>query len=115
MVDAVGIEELRHVRETAYPPQTVVFEHLIPVIGGEAPVLTVSREIIRGCTSLSVQVEVTRLLPGITAIAVHADGDITLEDHALAAGIVVYLTHLCVQQVLYEIEERHLFIYSRTW
>ena len=113
MVDAVGIEELRHVRESAHPPQTVVFEHLVPVIGGESPVLSVGREIIWGSTSLSVQVEVARLLPSITAIAVHADGDITFEDDATTAGIAVNLAHLGVQQVLNEIEERHLLIYSR--
>ena len=54
MVNAVGIEIFRHILETAYPPGTVVLQHLIPVIGGEAPVLTVGRERIGRRTSLSI-------------------------------------------------------------
>ena len=114
MVDAVGIEELRHVRETAHPPGTVVFEHLVPVVGGESPVLSVSGEVIRGCSCLSVQVEITGLLPGIAAIAVHADGDVTFEDDPFLPGIVVHLAHLGVQDILHEIEEGHFLEFSRT-
>ena len=41
VVDAVGVEEPCHVGETAYPPLAAVFHHLVPVVGRQAPVLSV--------------------------------------------------------------------------
>ena len=77
MVDTIGIEVFSHLTETTHPPRTAVLEHLVPIVGGEAPVLTVSRESIGWCTSLTIEVEVFRLYPGLNAIATDADGDIT--------------------------------------
>ena len=89
MVYAVGIEILRHVLETAYPPLTVVLKHSFPVIGGESPVLSIHGEIIWRRSCLSVQIEVFRLHPYITAIAVHADGDISLQNDTVLAGMLM--------------------------
>ena len=105
MVDAVGIEILRHLAEAAHPPRAVVLQHLIPVIGGEAPVLAILREGIGGRTSLSVEVEVTWLHPGLHAIATDANGDITLQDDLVLTGMLMGSTHLLVEDILHEIPE----------
>ena len=110
VVDAVGIEELRHVLEATHPPLTTVFEHLVPVVGREAPVLTVDREVIGRRTGLSVEVEVAWLHPHVAAIAVHADRDVALEDDMMLAGVGVGLVELSVEDILNEIPELHLFI-----
>ena len=69
MVDAVSVEVLGHLAEAAYPPLTAVLEHGIPVVGGEAPVLTVGRERIRRRTGLSVKVEVLGFYPSLYTVA----------------------------------------------
>ena len=69
MVYAVGIEELRHLAEAAYPPQATILQHLVPVVGGEAPVLTIGRERIGWRTGLSGEVEVFGLYPCFHTIA----------------------------------------------
>ena len=89
MVDAVGIKEFRHVLESAYPPYAVVFQHLIPVVCWESPVLTIHREIIRWSTRLAVDIEVFRLHPNVATISVYADRNIALQYHMLRACVVV--------------------------
>ena len=69
MVYAVGIEVLCHLAESSHPPLAAVLQHLVPVVGGEAPVLPVGRERVGRCSCLSVQVEVLRLHPGLHAVA----------------------------------------------
>ena len=80
VVDTIGIEILRHVLETAHPPNAVVGNHRIPVVGGEAPILAVHREVVGWSTSLAVQVEVLGLHPDIATMAVHANRNVTLQD-----------------------------------
>ena len=111
VVDAVGIEILGHLTESAHPPLTAVGEHHIPVISGESPVLAIGRESIGRSSCLSVQIEVLRLYPGLYAVAADADGDVALQDDALLAGIGMGGTHLLVEVELYEVPEGHLFIY----
>ena len=110
MVDAVGVKIFRHVGEAAHPPLAVVLEHLVPVVGGKSPVLSVDREVVWWCSCLSVEVEVARLLPHVASMAVHADGDVALEHHALGAGIVVGLLHLAAQHILHEVVEGHVLV-----
>ena len=114
VIYTIGIEILRHLAEAAHPPRAVVLEHLVPVVGGEAPVLSVVREGIGWCSSLSVEVEVTRLYPGLHTIATDADGDITLQYHLILTCILVGSTHLLVEDILDEIPEvEHLSISLR--
>ena len=47
MVDSVCIEIILHLGETTSPPKETIFCHFVPVIRGEAPVLTGDGEIIR--------------------------------------------------------------------
>ena len=57
MVDAVGVEIVLHLGETAAPPEEIILGHLVPVVGGEAPVLATCIEIIGRSTGRSVQVK----------------------------------------------------------
>ena len=108
MVDAVGVEIFGHILETAHPPGAVVTEHLVPVVGGEAPVLSVHGEVIGRCTGLSVEVEIAGFHKDITARAVHADGNVALQDDALAAGIGMRLFHLHGEHELHIVVEFHI-------
>ncbi len=105
VVYAVCVEEVLHVLEAACPPGASVLEHLGPVVGGEAPVLSVWREVVRRRACLAVEVEVARLGPYVAAVAVHADGYVALEHHALLAGVVVGRGHLGVEDVLHVVVE----------
>ena len=105
MVDTIGIEILRHLTESAHPPRTVVLQHLVPVVGGESPVLPVCREGIRWRTGLTVQVEVLRLHPGFHTVSADADGDVTLQDHTVLAGMGMGFMHLGIEVILHEIPE----------
>ena len=89
MVYTIGIEIARHILESPFPPQTSILEHLIPVVGWKAPVLPVHRESVWRCASLSVEVEIFGFGPHVTSLAVHADGDIALEDDMVLAGITM--------------------------
>ena len=105
VVYAVSVEELGHVLEPAHPPAAVVFQHFVPVISGEAPVLSVHGEVVWRCSGLPIQVEVARFGPHVAAIAVHADGYVTLQNDAVRLGIVVYGSHLRVEHILHVIPE----------
>ena len=110
VVNAVSIEELRHVLEAAHPPLTAVLQHLVPVVCGESPVLSVDREIVWRRSRLSVKIEVFGFHPHVATISVYADGDVSLQDYALLLGILVSCLHLRRQYVLHEIVESHLLI-----
>ena len=110
MVYAVSIKKLRHVLETAHPPGTIVLQHLVPVVSGEPPVLTVYGEVIRRCTCLSVEIEVFRLHPHVAAVTVDTDGDIALQNNPFLLGIVMSLFHLRVEHILHEVVEGNLLI-----
>ena len=101
MVDTIGIEILCHLTEATYPPLTAVLQHLIPVVGGEAPVLSVSRERIGRSSRLTIQVEILRFNPGFHTITTDANGNVTLQDDTMFTGIVVGSTHLLVEIVLH--------------
>ena len=87
VVDAVGVEVFGHFAETLHPPGIAVLLHHVPVVGGEAPVLSVGREVVGRGTCLSVQVEVMGLLPGFDTVAADADGDVALEHHSVGTGM----------------------------
>ena len=69
MVNAVGVEVLCHLAEAVHPPAAVVLHHLIPVVGGESPVLAVGRERIGWGTGLLTHVEVAGFYPSLYAVA----------------------------------------------
>ena len=49
VVDAESVEIARHLLQPRLPPGVVVLGHLLPVIGREAPVLTVAAEVVGRC------------------------------------------------------------------
>ena len=111
MVDTVGVEVLCHLAEATYPPLTAVLQHLVPVVGGEAPVLTVGRERIGWGTGLTVQVEIFGLNPCLDTVAADANGDVTLQDDMVLTGILVGSVHLPVKVILHVAPEvGHLFV-----
>ena len=111
MVNAISVEKLSHLTEAACPPYTIVFHHLIPVVGGEAPVLSVSRERIGWGTCLSVEVEIFRFHPCLYAVTGDTDGDITFQDDMMLTGILVGGMHLLVEVILYEEPELYILVY----
>ncbi len=74
MINAVGIEIIRHFAKTAYPPGVAIACHRLPVVSGKSPVLTQIGEIIGWRTTLGIHIEKTGCSPGINAIATDADG-----------------------------------------
>mmetsp|Transcript_64541 Transcript_64541/g.153950 ORF Transcript_64541/g.153950 Transcript_64541/m.153950 type:complete len:238 (-) Transcript_64541:1206-1919(-) len=106
MVDPVGVEVLLHVMEPPAPPPAPVLVHLIPVVGGEAPVLL---RVARGA-SVAVQLEQVRLGPHVLGAARDADGEIALECHALALEVPRSLDELDVKVVLREVHTHHLIV-----
>ena len=120
VVDAVGVEVLRHLAQTVFPPGKAVLAHLVPVVGGEAPVLAQDGEVIGGSAGLAVHVEQACVGPGVDAGARDADGDVALDGHALGVGVVADALHLLVEvvlQIVYKVDVvlvvldylRHLF------
>ncbi len=105
VVDAVGVEILRHLAEAAHPPLTAVLHHLVPVVGGEAPVLSVFAEGIGRSACLPVEVEVARLSHHVGSVAVDADGNVALQDDALLACVLVGAVHLLVEVKLHIVPE----------
>ena len=105
MVDAVGVEVACHVAEAALPPLAAVAQHLVPVVGGEAPVLAVLGKVIGRRSGLAVEVEVAGLLPYVAAVAGDADGDVTFEEHAARAGVGVDGAELLGENELDEVPE----------
>ena len=110
VVDAVGREVLLHLAEALEPPLEAVLEHGIPVVGGEAPVLTIGRERIGRSACRTVHIEVERLDPSLDRGAADADGDVTLEDDIVLTGIGRCIEQLDVQLVLYIVVEANLMI-----
>ena len=110
MVNAVCIEEFRHVGESSHPPNTSIIEHFFPIIGRESPILTIGGEIVGWSTCLSVQIEVSWLHPHITSIPVHSDRYVSLEDDVLSACILMDFFHLAVEQELHIIIECHILV-----
>ena len=110
VVDAVGIKELRHVLETAHPPGAIVAQHLVPVVGWEAPILPFNREIIGRRACLSVEVKVMWFGPHVATVAVYPNGDVAFQYHALSASMLVGMAHLGVKQILNKVMESHLLV-----
>ena len=87
MVDAEGVEVLAHLAKAALPPGVVVLRHLVPVVGGEAPVLAVHAEEIWRCTGAGIEVVELREAGGIHTVATDSDGEVALEVDPLRMGV----------------------------
>ena len=97
VVDAEGIEVLAHLPQAAFPPGKVVFSHRIPIVCGEAPVLSVAGEIIGRCPGTGVEVEKFRMKMRIGAVGAHAYRKIAFKGYAFASGIGDFFAQLLVE------------------
>ena len=100
MVDTVGIEIVGHLGEALSKPVVTLGCHSTPIVSGEAPVLPVSSKSIGRSTGLTLQAEESGMAPCLHTGAADADGDISLEYHAMAMGIVGSMLELLMQVVL---------------
>ena len=107
VVNAISREILRHFCESAFPPAITVLLHHFPVVSGEAPVLSVSRESIGWRTGLTIHVEIIGFNPSFNRVARDADGNIALKHHLFAACVVASSKKLHVQEILYIIVVSH--------
>src|SRR5574344_636520 len=96
MVYAVCIEIFSHLTKSVDPPATIVFQHDIPVICGEAPVLSVGRAGVRRSTCLSVKIEIEWFHPCLHTIATYTYRYVTLQNNAFLACVRTCLAHLRV-------------------
>ena len=110
MVYTVSVKILSHVLKAPDPPLTAVFQHRVPVVSGESPVLSVDRKIVWRRTGLPVEVEVVRLRPHVTTIPVYTDWDVTFHHDVAATGIIVHFKQLRMEHKLHVIPERGLAI-----
>ena len=76
VVEPVSVEIFAHFGQASLPPGVSVLCHLVPVVGGEAPILTVIGEVVGRCAGLAVEVVEARVYPGVHAVARDADGDV---------------------------------------
>ena len=102
------VEIFGHLLHPRLPPGIAVLGHFVPVVGREAPVLTVSRESIRRCTCAGVHIEKMRILPGIHAGAGNAYRQVALEHNSLFAGIGTDFLHLGIKMILDIAPEIHI-------
>ena len=100
-MNSFGVEIAAHLAQARLPPGEVVLGHLLPVVGREAPVLSVGAEEIGRGAGGGVEVEQFRMPVGLGAVGAHPDGQVALQGNALGACIVHFRAELPVQVVLH--------------
>src|SRR4030095_11880213 len=77
MIYAKCIKIIAHLLETVAPPCEAVLLHPLPVVGREAPVLSLHRKIVRWRARLHTHTVEFRLNPGITTVSVNTNWNVT--------------------------------------
>ena len=77
VIDTEGVEIAGHVPKASFPPVVTVFRHGFPIIGREAPVLTVGRKEIRRGTGVAVEIEELWAANGIHAVPSYPYGKVS--------------------------------------
>ena len=90
MVNSEGMEVVRLAGEALTPPAEVIQLHSLPVVGGEAPILPVSSEVIGRSSCRLICVEEARGDPDIYAMRCYSDGEVALEEDFLLLGIATH-------------------------
>ena len=101
VVDAERVEVLRHLVQPALPPGIAVFRHFLPVVGGEAPVLSVAAEIVGRGAGRGVEVEQLGVPVCLGAVGAHSDREVSLERDAAAPRVCGLLGELPVELPLH--------------
>mmetsp|Transcript_68060 Transcript_68060/g.168157 ORF Transcript_68060/g.168157 Transcript_68060/m.168157 type:complete len:274 (-) Transcript_68060:954-1775(-) len=107
VVDTIRVEVVGHGAEACTPPREAVLTHVLPVVGGESPVLAFLCVVVGGGACLLVHVEQVGLEPCVNGVVVDADGQVSLEGHALLLAVPGCLPQLQVQPVLHAPVVRH--------
>ena len=82
VVNAVGVVELARLVQAHLPPAEIVFFDVVPAVGGESPVLAaVAEHVGRGARAV-VHGEVVAVRPGVGAVLVDEDGNVSLDADA---------------------------------
>ena len=102
MIDAVGVEIAGHHLQAATPPGVVVFGHCCPVVGREAPILSLGSEVIGRGSNLHVKVEQIGMRFHVHAQWVYTNGDVALQQQTLVVQGFDRLAQLLVAVVLQE-------------
>ena len=118
MIDAEGVEVLFHPLHALLEPvgkrdlMTLLPARLLlmPVVGGEAPVLSIYREGIRRCPCRTVHIEEFRMGSRLHTVTIHADGHIPLQDDTLGTGIVGSSQQLHMQLILDIVDQLSLIL-----
>ena len=100
VVNAEGVEVASLLLKALLPPAEVLRLHRCPVVGGEAPVLSIGSEVIRGRPCRLLGVEQVRSTPYIHAVRCYSNGKVTLEEDSSHFGIATDLLHLAVEDEL---------------
>ena len=100
MVDAVGAEIAGHHLQAALPPSITVLGHRFPVVGWEAPVLTLGGEVVGRGTNLHVKVKQVGMRFHIHSRWIHTNGDVAFQKQALVVQGLGRLAQLLVAVVL---------------
>src|SRR5574343_631941 len=77
MINTDGIKIVSHLNEALVPPFKLIALHLLPVIGGESPVLTVNGKIIRWGTRLHIHMIQPGVHPCVYTIAIDPNRNIS--------------------------------------
>ena len=101
VVDAERVEVLRHLVQPSLPPGISVFRHFLPVVGGEAPVLSVAAEIVGRGAGRGVEVEQLGVPVCLGAVGAHSDREVSLERDAAAPRVCGLLGELPVELPLH--------------
>ena len=112
MVDTVSGKVFRHFPETFLPPAVVIFCHHVPVVCRHTPILSVGRECVWWCSSLSVHVEVIRFYPCFYTCTADTDRNISFDNDSFASCIVGSGKQLHMQFILQEVVECYFTVCS---
>ena len=100
VVDPEGIEIAAQLGKTLLPPLVIGFGHFVPIVGREAPVLTLGSEVIRWRTGLAIHVVQLGSDPGIRTMAVDTNRNISFQYDTLATGVITSAFELLVEMKL---------------
>ena len=81
---------MRLAGEALTPPAEVINLHPLPVVGGEAPILPVSSEVIGRSSCRLIGVEEAGVDPDIHAMRCYSDGKVSLEEDPTLLGIATH-------------------------
>ena len=102
MVNAIRIEIIGHFTKAVFPPGEAFLLYGKPVVSGKSPILTEKGKVVGRRAGLRVHIEKMRGSPGIDAVAIDSDRNISFQCNTLAVSIFLNFVQLLVEQILQE-------------